>query len=133
MKYLLDTCAVSDFIKGETGTLENIKKISPSDIAISTITVMEMHYGLALNPLRAQKIRNMIHDFLESINILEFNENDAKEAAILRALLRQQGSTIGSYGILLAGAACNRKLTLVSANTKEFERIESLSLINWRQ
>lgn len=55
MRYLLDTCAISDFIKGEFGTIVRFKQTSPVDIAISAITFMELGYGLALNPQRAIK------------------------------------------------------------------------------
>ncbi|MGI0482898.1 hypothetical protein ACN4EE_19200 [Geminocystis sp. CENA526] len=37
--YLLDTCVISDFIKGEKGTLEKIKNTSPREIGISVMTV----------------------------------------------------------------------------------------------
>jgi tRNA(fMet)-specific endonuclease VapC len=56
MRYLLDPCVISDFIKGEAGTLARFKQTPPVDVAISAITVMELRYGLALNPQRAQKI-----------------------------------------------------------------------------
>jgi tRNA(fMet)-specific endonuclease VapC len=56
MRYLLDTCVISDFIKGEPGTLIRLKQTPPNDIAVSIITVMELRYGLALNPQRAQKV-----------------------------------------------------------------------------
>ncbi len=37
MKYLLDTCVVSDFIKGERGTLTTMQHLSPSTIVLSSI------------------------------------------------------------------------------------------------
>ncbi len=46
MRYLLDTCVVSDFVKGEPNTLKRLKAIAPSQIAISSITAMELRYGL---------------------------------------------------------------------------------------
>jgi hypothetical protein len=55
MRYLLDTCVISDFIKGEAGTTARLRQTPPVDIAISAVTVMELRYGLALNPQRAQK------------------------------------------------------------------------------
>ncbi|TAK73286.1 MAG: type II toxin-antitoxin system VapC family toxin [Gammaproteobacteria bacterium] len=132
MKYLLDTCVISDFIKGEQGTLIKIKSMSPKDICISTVTIMEIQFGLMLNPARAQKIKHVIHDFTATIHIIDFNQDDAKEAAIIRSLLKQKGCPIGSYDVLLAGTALNRKLTLISANLKEFNRVEKLMLENWR-
>ena len=61
---LLLTCVISDFIKGEAGTLARLKQTPPDDIAVSAITVMELRYGLALNPQRAQKIEPAIASIL---------------------------------------------------------------------
>lgn len=133
MKFLLDTCVVSDFVKGEPNTLHHIKATSPADIALSSITIMEIYYGLALNPKHAKKIQSVIMDFLASVTILEFNRDDAEQAAMLRSSLKQQGCPIGSYDILLAGTAINRRLIFVTANTNEFKRIKHLSLLNWRE
>ena len=49
MKYLLDTCVISDFVKGVPNTLNQIKKTPPNELAVSSITVMEIQYGLLLN------------------------------------------------------------------------------------
>lgn len=132
MKYLLDTCVISDFVKGDTNTLSHVKSVSPSQMCVSTITIMEIQYGLCLNPSRAGKIKPLIDSFLKVIHILEFDRNDAIQASNLRASLKKQGSPIGSYDILLAGTAFQRNLILVSANVKEFSRINGLSLENWR-
>lgn len=132
MKYLLDTCVISDFIKGELNTINRIKNTSPNEIAISSITVMEIHYGLMLNPQRAERIKLIIIDLLNTITILDFNAQDAIKAANLRTELKQKGCPIGSYDILLAGKAINRQLILISANVKEFKRIKNLKLEDWR-
>lgn len=49
MKYLLDTCVVSDFVRGNAGVLHHIKNKLPALLAISSVTVMEIEYGLKLN------------------------------------------------------------------------------------
>jgi tRNA(fMet)-specific endonuclease VapC len=132
MKYLLDTCVISDFIKGEPNTLNRIKNTSPSDIAVSTITTMEIEYGLALNSKLANTIKPLINDFLTAVHIIPFTTQDGNEAAIARALLKQQGNPIGSYDILLAGTALNHKLIIVTSNLKEFTRVPGLKFENWR-
>ncbi len=132
MKYLLDTCVVSDFIKADSNTTKQIKNTSPIEIAVSSITVMEIHYGLALNPKYAKTLKPIILDFLNAITILNFEEKDAIEAATIYASLKRQGNIIGSYDILLAGVALNHDLILVSANTDEFKRVKGLNLQNWR-
>jgi tRNA(fMet)-specific endonuclease VapC len=60
MKYLLDTCTVSDFVKGEAGVLARIKSISPELLAVSVISRKEIEYGLLLNPARARKLAPVI-------------------------------------------------------------------------
>ena len=132
MNYLLDTCVISDFVKGEKNTLDKLKNIPPNEIAISSITVMEIHYGIALNPKYGLIIEPVILDLLASITILDFNQNDAIQAAKIRALLKLQGRPIGSYDVLLAGTALNNQLIFVSSNTNEFNRINNLILENWR-
>jgi predicted nucleic acid-binding protein len=49
VKYLIDTCVVSDFLKGDSNTLNKLKSISPKNIVISSITIMKIEYGLSLN------------------------------------------------------------------------------------
>ena len=55
MKYLLDTCILSHFMRGHSVVLERIKNTPPTQIAVSTVTCMEIGYGLQLNPQRAIK------------------------------------------------------------------------------
>ncbi|MEH2214353.1 PIN domain-containing protein [Nostoc sp.] len=62
--YLLDTCVISDFVKGEKNTLKLLKSTTPTDIFISSLTVMEVKYGLAINPQCALKIQLLIEALL---------------------------------------------------------------------
>jgi tRNA(fMet)-specific endonuclease VapC len=55
----------------------------------------------------------------------------AIEAATIRAQLEKKGMPIGPYDLLIAGLARSRDMTLVTNNTKEFERIAGLHLENW--
>ena len=129
MRYLLDTCVVSDFVKGEPNTSQRLKSISPEDIAVSSMTSMELKYGLAINPQRAVKIQPLINSFLDSVTILLFGEEEAKQTAQIRSILKQAGTPIGAYDVLIA---ITHKLILITANVREFERIPNLQIQNWR-
>ncbi|MEM1252246.1 MAG: type II toxin-antitoxin system VapC family toxin [Cyanobacteria bacterium P01_H01_bin.21] len=133
MQYLLDTCVISDFIKGEPGTQTLLKQTSPNDVAVSVITVMELRYGLFNNPQRAKKIEPVITSLLDSLSILEFGEEDAEQAAQVRSILKNQGQPIGAYDILIAATALRHSLIMVTANQKEFDRVAGLQTENWRQ
>jgi tRNA(fMet)-specific endonuclease VapC len=132
VRYLLDTNVLSDFVRGELAIVKRIKGTRPDDIAISTITVMELDYGLALQSARARRIGPVVDSMLESVHVLPFGRADARAAAHVRAALRRHGRPIGPYDVLLAGCALSRGLTLVTANVREMARVESLAVENWR-
>ncbi len=132
MKYLLDTCTISDFVKGDKETLLRIKNCSPVELCICVISLMEIQYGLAHNPERAKKIKPMIDAFLSAIPILDFKQGDAQHAALLRAHLHQEGKQIGSYDLLIAACALHHDLILVTSNSREFTRAPGLKCENWR-
>ncbi|MBD2298536.1 type II toxin-antitoxin system VapC family toxin [Nostoc sp. FACHB-87] len=123
MGYLLDTCVISDFVKGEKNTLKRIKLISPTEIFVSSLTVMEVKYGLAINPQRAVKIQPMIEILLSSVAILPFDSKEAEQAAHIRSFLKLAGSPIGAYDV---------HHIMVTSNVQEFQRVPNLQIENWR-
>ncbi len=132
MRYLLDTCTVSDFVKGVPAVLERIRQTDPAMLAVSVITRMEIDFGLALNAERARKFAPLLNDFFSVVATLSFGPADAEASGALRASLRQQGRPIGAYDVLIAGTALARGLTVVTSNAGEFERIAGLCVENWR-
>lgn len=133
MKYLLDTCTVSDFVKGEPGVMERIKSLSPEQLVVSSITRMEIAYGLALNAQRAQKLSPILEAFFSVVQTLEFTEADAQASASIRAALRRKGTPIGPYDVLIAGCGVARGLIVVTDNVAEFNRVDGLQIENWRK
>ena len=92
MKYLLDTCTVSDFVKGLPNVLTRVKATPPNLIAVSVLTRMEVDYGLALNAERARKLAPMLDAFFSTIVTLPFDEADAKATAVIHATLKNVGA-----------------------------------------
>lgn len=133
MKYLLDTCTVSDFVKGEPGVLAAVKRRSPDQIAISVVTSMEIEYGLLLNPQRARRLVPLLDAFLSSVAVLPFEDADAKAAAAIRAALHKKGRPIGPYDCQIAGCGLARGLVLVTSNNTEFGRVSGLRIEDWRR
>jgi tRNA(fMet)-specific endonuclease VapC len=88
VRYLLDTCVLSDLVKEEPGTQTRLRQTTPLDIAVSSITVMELRYGLQLNPQRAAKIEPIITSLLASVTLLPFGTAEAEQAAQIRSLLK---------------------------------------------
>ena len=132
MKYLLDTCTVSDFVQGQTNVLARIKAVAPPSLAVSVLTRMEVAYGLALNPERARKLESVLDALFSAIVTLPLDTPDTLAAAAARATLRREGRPIGPYDVLIAGTALARGLIIVTSNLGEFQRIGGLQVENWR-
>jgi len=132
MKYLLDTCTVSDFVKGQQNVLARIKATSPALIAVSALTRMEVDYGLALNAERARKLTPVLDAFFATIATLPFDAAEARATAALRARLKARGQPIGAYDALIAGTGLARGLVVVTSNVSEFRRVSGLQVEDWR-
>ena len=71
MKYLLDRCVLSDFVKGNINIINRIIKSQPAAIAISSLTIMEIEYGILRTPgQKAENIKRIIYQLIESIGII---------------------------------------------------------------
>jgi tRNA(fMet)-specific endonuclease VapC len=131
-KYLLDTTVVSDFARGDAAVRSRLLAVPPSAIAVSTITVMEVEYGLALAPGRARKLRPVLTALLDSVEQVPYTADDARASAAVRAELRKRGRPIGPYDLLIAGTALSRGRVLVTSNVKELSHVKALDLEDWR-
>ena len=132
MLYLLDTCTVSDLVKGDTNTLSRLKALSPQKVKISVITAHELQYGLFKNPQMKRTTKEAVRGFLNDAEVLPFTDKAATIAARIRVDLQKVGQPIGAYDLLIAATALVGNFTLVTSNEKEFSRIANLRFENWR-
>lgn len=132
--HLIDTCTISDLFKKNPSVVNHFQRLSPDCIGISTITYMEIEYGLAINPEREVKIRPLWAHLLEFINVIPYTAECAKRSALLRHYLKNKGMLIGPYDILIAGTCLAQKNnpTLVTSNMKEFNRVPDLLIEDWK-
>src|SRR5437763_1499836 len=68
---------------------------------------------------------------LKPMEILVFDDEDAKVAGNIRAELELQGRPIGPYDCLIAAQGLRRNLCVVTANIGEFSRVRGLRWENW--
>lgn len=132
IKYLLDTCTISDYFSGTGATRERLIAHSPVHIAISAITIMEVLYGLQLNHAVKRKLSEPFSSLCATVNIVPFDGAAAATASRIRALMKSRGTPIGSFDLLIAASALAHNCILVTSNVKEFSRIEELEIENWR-
>ena len=129
MKFLLDTCAVSDYLRGVDSVVQRIQKVRPSDVAISAVTVMVLRYGATRR--QSPKLTASVEAFLSGISILTFDAEAAERAGVLRAKMEAKGLSIALTDCQIAGTALAYELTLVT-HDKDLMRVPDLKVVDWR-
>jgi tRNA(fMet)-specific endonuclease VapC len=110
--------------------LINLKEKRPKGIAISSITLSELEYGIQ-NSAYPEKNKIALLKFLSIIEILSFDAKAASEYGKIKADLKRRGSLIGPLDMLIAAHAKSGSFTVVTNNTKEFERVKDLKIEDW--
>lgn len=131
MRLLLDTNVISDFVRGVENVQRQLRASAPADLAVSSISVMEIMYGLERNAPRARRIAPVIEALLSTMVQLPFDPDDAHETGRVRAELERSGQPIGLCDSMIAGTARRLGLTVVTHNMREFERVGGLSVTDW--
>jgi len=78
-----------------------------------------------------EKNLKAIEGFLLPFEIVAYDYNAAIAYGKIRATLEKQGQVIGNMDMQIAGHALALNMTVVTNNTKEFQRVEGLALENW--
>lgn len=95
-----------------------------------SIAAYELYYG-ALISRRPEVQRDVVERFLKGIEIIDWSFADGIAAAQIRRGLRARGLGIGEHDLLIASQAINRGWTVVSANLREFLRVDTLDVLDW--
>ncbi len=130
MLYMLDTDICSYLIKGIfPQLLDNLNSHSKDKLAISSVTYAELLFGAErVNSIR---IKDKIEVILQKVEVIEFDEESAREYANIRAILERNGTIIGNMDMLIAACARASKAILVTNNEKHFGYIPKLKIENW--
>ncbi len=134
MSYLLDTNACIALINGNPAVVRDRfqKTINAgADIFVSTIATFELWYGVAKSTHREVNTKRLEAFLAGPLTVLALEDEDARTAGLIRALLETSGKPIGAYDLLIAGQALLRKMTLVTANISEFSRVKGLVWQDW--
>jgi len=135
MLYMLDTNICIFSIKKKPLThfekLEKLRK-QKHNIAISSIVLSELQYGVANSQLREQSQINL-DIFTSRLDVLPYTDECAFFYGEIRAKLKKAGCVIGGNDIFIASHAMASNAVLITNNIREFQRIDGLSLEYWEQ
>lgn len=129
MQYLLDANIVIALLKDRHSQIaKRARALAPGDVCISAVVAHELYYGA----FKSQRVKHNVAlvDGLQ-FEVLEFDQEDARQAGEVRASLATQGTPIGPYDVLIAGQAKARGMRLVTRNVSEFRRVQGLQVEDW--
>lgn len=133
MSFMLDTDTCIHIIKHRPTALQTkLGKISVGEIAVSSVVVAELAYGIE-HSARKSHNRQALDEFLGHIVLEDWPTEAAWEYGRIRSHLRRKGTPIGAMDLLIAAHALYAGATLVTGNTREFRRVPRLTVENWIQ
>ena len=130
MRYMLDTdICIYTINEKPPAVLRAFRAHEAAGLGISSVTAAELFFGVA----RTGSQRNLkaLRRFLGTLEIAAFDTAAAEVCGAMRAWLATHGTPIGPYDTLIAAHAQAIGVTLVSNNTREFERVPGLRVENW--
>jgi tRNA(fMet)-specific endonuclease VapC len=128
--WMLDTNTLSDLIRNPTGALlRRLSSIEPGAVCTSIIVACELRFGAKRKGSNALSER--VEQLLASLTVLPLDEPADQHYADLRVTLERAGTPIGNNDLFIAAHARSRDMTLVTHNTREFERVPGLRVEDW--
>ena len=109
---------------------QKLRGLNREDIALSSITMAELHYGAAHSKNRESNIKK-VRIFCSSLTLCPFEEHAAEIFGEIKEILASERKMIGVMDLLIASIALAKKATLVTHNTREFSRIPTLKIEDW--
>lgn len=129
-RYLLDTNILSNLIRDPSGVAsEHVRRVGEDAICTSIIAAGELRYGAV--KLGAPRLTGRVEALLERIEVLPLLPPVEEVYADVRAELERRGRVIGSNDLWIAAHALATECNVVTANEREFIRVDGLHLENW--
>lgn len=131
-KFLLDTNVLIHARSTARGQAirDRLRAFVPDDLAVSTITVGELAFGVEKSADK-ERSRGRMNALLQLFTVLPLTPEVGMVWGRIRADLMSKGMAIGNNDFWIAAHALAEDLTLVTNNTREFSRIPGLKIEDW--
>jgi tRNA(fMet)-specific endonuclease VapC len=129
--YVLDANIVSYYLKEHPQVIQNIETaiMAGYEIQIAPIAYYEVRRGLLL--VNSQKRMEKFERLCELLPVGAFDNRALDIAAGIYVEQRQKGRPADDADIFIAAFCKVNGFTLVTHNTKHFEHLDGLTLIDW--
>ena len=129
-RFLLDTNILSDLVRHPAGVVaERIADHGEARICTSIVVAAELRFGAERRG--SARLSAQLEAILGAMTVEPLEQPTDAIYGRLRAALERVGQPIGGNDLLIAAHALNLGATLVTDNTREFERVPDLAWINW--
>ncbi len=137
MRYLLDTCILSELVKPEPNpaVLRWTGDRQPNALFISAMTLAELHRGVERLPASRRQIeltawlQQLESDFEK--RVVAFTQSTAHYWANMCAKAQAAGQTMSAVDSIIAASALEHGLTLVTRNVSDFAQAPVILVNPW--
>lgn len=129
MSFLLDTNICSAHLKDDRVLFHRFVQHA-GNLCVSHLILAEL-YSWAYGAQNPAKRLNRIGRLLPDLKISPFDERAAEEFGRLSASLRRKGVTVGGFDVLIAATAKVEGHVLVTHNTRDFQAVPGLIIVDW--
>jgi toxin FitB len=136
LKYLLDTCVISELVNPhkDERAIKWLLEQEENDLYLSVLTIGEIHKGITKLPNSKRKrllIEWVENDLKERFagRVLDITEDIAIQWGVIQGKLEKKGKKLPVIDGLIAASAIEDDLIVVTRNTKDIE-IPGVKVIN---
>ena len=131
MIFLPDTNVWIRFLNpGENQVKDHILSADPSTVWLCSVVKAELFFG-AMKSARMTENLALLDELFADFTSVPFDDNAARRYGEIRSDLARKGTPIGPNDLMIAAIASVRDLTLITHNTREFNRVTGLNLEDW--
>jgi tRNA(fMet)-specific endonuclease VapC len=133
VKRILDTNVCIDVMRGRKKVISRLSECAPRDCKLSAVTEFELLQGADRAPEdRREEERSKVTRFISCLEVLPFDSECAQIAGRINAELLNRGTPVSITDVFIGASGLRHGWTVVTSNTRDFSRIEGLTLENWR-
>lgn len=133
MNLAFDTSVLVDLMRGDDWVRAAYVQAKRAEavLSVSVLVLQELRFGAHMSARPAVQ-HAVTNEWLRGAAVTPYEVADAEGAAALQAQMERAGLRAPRSDFLIGAHALARGCTLVTANTRHFENIPGLELLNWR-